>query len=105
MKAIRHFQVLILFGAFFSLNFSAIAQTADEDLIQRLEKDFIHRGDLIDVDILGSSEFDWRGTLTRKEISTDWILLKNPFSRFVKQLKKSKKASLWHIPNYCANRK
>ncbi|MEO6590567.1 MAG: SLBB domain-containing protein [Pyrinomonadaceae bacterium] len=28
------------------------------------EKDLIHLGDTIDVDILGSAEYDWRGTLT-----------------------------------------
>lgn len=28
------------------------------------EEDLIHAGDLIDVDIIGSTEFDWRGTLS-----------------------------------------
>jgi protein involved in polysaccharide export with SLBB domain len=28
------------------------------------EENLIHRGDLIDVDVVGSTEYDWRGTLT-----------------------------------------
>ena len=28
------------------------------------EEDLIHQGDLIDVDVIGSTEFDWRGTLS-----------------------------------------
>lgn len=61
MKAVNHFRIIILFGAIFVMNFSVVAQNTAEILT---EEDLIHQGDLIDVDILGSSEFDWRGTLT-----------------------------------------
>lgn len=65
MKEVRCFHILLLFSALCLLNFSAAAQVSDgisQDKIS--ENDLIHSGDLIDVDVLGSSEFDWRGTLT-----------------------------------------
>ena len=47
------------------LNFSAAAQDAVEILSEKpSENDLIHPGDLIDIDVLGSNEYDWRGTLT-----------------------------------------
>lgn len=66
MNAVRYFfQILILFGAVLILNFSIIAQSTDNITDEKMpEKDLIHHGDLIDVDIIGSIEFDWRGTLT-----------------------------------------
>lgn len=64
MKAVRYFQILLFCGMFFS-GFSADARNVVENSPDKMsENDLIHSGDLIDVDILGSSEFDWRGTLT-----------------------------------------
>lgn len=64
MKETRCFHIL-LFSALFFLNFSAVAQDGNGISNDKIsENDLIHSGDLIDVDILGSSEFDWRGTLT-----------------------------------------
>src|SRR5215218_6200785 len=34
------------------------------DSAEKTEADLIHTGDLIDVDIVGSTEYDWRGKLT-----------------------------------------
>ncbi len=48
-------------------NTSASGQTVSADETRQdfdPEKDLIHFGDVIDVDILGSVEYDWRGTLT-----------------------------------------
>lgn len=65
MKKAWHYYILLLFGALCLLNFSAAAQNGTENSQNKIsENDLIHSGDLIDVDILGSSEFDWRGTLT-----------------------------------------
>jgi protein involved in polysaccharide export with SLBB domain len=65
MKTIRYIQLLLLFGAFLILHFPTHAQNTDDTLVSKISKnDLIHPGDLIDVDILGSNEFDWRGTLT-----------------------------------------
>jgi protein involved in polysaccharide export with SLBB domain len=42
---------------------SALPETIPPDKIQA-EENLIHHGDLIDVDILGSFDYDWRGRLT-----------------------------------------
>lgn len=42
---------------------SAVPETINTDKIQS-EENLIHHGDLIDVDILGSFDYDWRGRLT-----------------------------------------
>lgn len=59
------FILAVIFFCFGS--FSVTAQTpvtAETPLPIDPEKDLIHLGDTIDVDILGSVEYDWRGTLT-----------------------------------------
>ena len=64
MKAVRYLQLLLFCALFFSA-VSVNAQNNSELSTENLsENDLIHSGDLIDVDILGSNEFDWRGTLT-----------------------------------------
>ncbi len=64
MKAVRQLQIL-LFSIFLLSGISLNAQKTTDDLPGNLsENDLIHSGDIIDVDIIGSSEFDWRGTLT-----------------------------------------
>ena len=64
MKAVRQIQILF-FIIFLLSGISLNAQKTTDDLPENLsENDLIHSGDIIDVDIIGSSEFDWRGTLT-----------------------------------------
>jgi len=40
------------------------AAQAEPPVIFITEENFIHSGDLIDIDVVGSVEYDWRGTLT-----------------------------------------
>ncbi len=42
------------------------------------EENLIHAGDLIDVDIVGSTEFDWRGTLTAEGFLSNINYSENP---------------------------
>lgn len=60
---------------FFSFSASATFLSAQEKAadsiseketskISQTEEDLIHQGDLIDVDVIGSTEYDWRGTLS-----------------------------------------
>ncbi|CAN5741847.1 hypothetical protein BH20ACI4_BH20ACI4_18820 [soil metagenome] len=58
--------ILIIF-CFTFWNSTAFGQTTEPEKTPTgfdPEKDLIHFGDVIDVDILGSVEYDWRGTLT-----------------------------------------
>jgi protein involved in polysaccharide export with SLBB domain len=58
--------ILIIF-CFILWNISASGQTTEPEKTPPdfdPEKDLIHFGDVIDVDILGGVEYDWRGTLT-----------------------------------------
>lgn len=43
-----------------------------------LEENLIHPGDLIDVDVVGSTEFDWRGTLTPEGFLNSLNYTENP---------------------------
>lgn len=63
IKFVRYSQTLVVIGLMSFLCLTAIGQTDGENL-PVAEDNYIHRGDLIEVDIVGSSEFDWRGTLT-----------------------------------------
>lgn len=58
--------ILIIF-CFIFCGVAAAAQTPPADESSQEfdpERDLIHFGDVIDVDVLGSVEYDWRGTLT-----------------------------------------
>ena len=61
-------KLVYIFGiSFFFASASIVAQTPTPSPVperQNKEVDLVHFGDLIDVDFLGSFEFDWRGTLT-----------------------------------------
>jgi protein involved in polysaccharide export with SLBB domain len=62
----RSFFILLIF-CFILADTSAFGQTTEPEKTPAdfdPEKDLIHFGDIIDVDILGSVEYDWRGTLT-----------------------------------------
>lgn len=59
------FLIFLLFGIF--LQISVRGQTTSVEPVpeaDQSEAESIHFGDLIDVDIVGSVEFDWRGTIT-----------------------------------------
>lgn len=58
--------ILIIFCFIFGNTFAFGQTTEPEKTPPEFdpEKDLIHFGDLIDVDILGGVEYDWRGTLT-----------------------------------------
>ncbi|HMJ08902.1 MAG TPA: SLBB domain-containing protein [Pyrinomonadaceae bacterium] len=61
--------ISLLFPAFFSCAIYTFAQSDIAALSsvppsQESTIDLVHLGDLIDVDVVGSFEFDWRGTLT-----------------------------------------
>ncbi len=53
-------------------------QSKSKISVQVLEADLIHFGDLIEVDIVGSSEFDWRGTLTAEGFLEAFTFSENP---------------------------
>jgi protein involved in polysaccharide export with SLBB domain len=64
MKLPKSFQFsIVLFSIFLCPVFVAAQAPTAQENIQR-EEDLIHFGDLIDVDVLGSLEHDWRGRLT-----------------------------------------
>lgn len=70
MKSWKRFCLLYIFVCCIgSFQIIADAQTAPPEPIQQTaaaqiaEENLIHAGDLVDVDIVGSTEFDWRGTL------------------------------------------
>ena len=42
------------------------------------ESDLIHNGDLLDVDVVGSTEYDWRGTLNPEGFINGITFLENP---------------------------
>jgi protein involved in polysaccharide export with SLBB domain len=48
----------------FSCCLAAFSQISQQTQENKKTKNLIHFGDLIEVDVLGSTEFDWRGTLT-----------------------------------------
>ncbi|MDM7924023.1 MAG: hypothetical protein QUS14_17160 [Pyrinomonadaceae bacterium] len=43
---------------------SALPQSSND--LSRRAAELIHYGDLIDIDVVGSFEYDWRGTLTQE---------------------------------------
>ncbi len=55
-------QLLLLFCCILFLRVAVASQSPTPQ--PRSEEELVHFGDLIDVDILGGFEFDWRGTLT-----------------------------------------
>jgi protein involved in polysaccharide export with SLBB domain len=64
MKLPKSFQFSIVLFSILLCRIVAAAQAPPaQENVQR-EEDLIHFGDLIDVDVLGSVEFDWRGRLT-----------------------------------------
>ncbi len=74
MKNERRYYFSFIFLCVISFQISILAQTAaptpetnSENVTleaQKSEEELIHSGDLVDVDVIGSTEYDWRGTLT-----------------------------------------
>lgn len=70
-KKLYHCSYFFLLGAFFLFPVAAQTPTPTPEAIAEIvpvspaksETDLIHAGDLIDVDVVGSLEYDWRGTL------------------------------------------
>lgn len=54
----------ICFILLFSCYLTTFSQISEKNQENKKTKNLIHFGDLIEVDVLGSTEFDWRGTLT-----------------------------------------
>lgn len=67
-SALKIYPALALFAICFLSTFSISQSTRETNIddgeAPRSQADLIHFGDLIDVDVIGSFEFDWRGTLT-----------------------------------------
>jgi protein involved in polysaccharide export with SLBB domain len=59
---VKQYLIIPFFLSWLILTFAANGARAQEHKIT--EDDLIHYGDVIDVDIVGGFEFDWRGTLT-----------------------------------------
>lgn len=60
-----HFILIAIFVCLWSIPvFSQTFETENTPVTIDPEKDLIHQGDTIDVDVVGSVEYDWRGTLT-----------------------------------------
>src|SRR6476661_8612901 len=70
MKAEKICRILVIFLCIFFSQSPIFAQTpaptATPETINQSEAELnlVHLGDLIDVDVLGSFKYDWRGTLT-----------------------------------------
>ena len=82
MKACySHFLTSVFFCIVF-LHGSAPAQNPEpqniSDSIQETESGLIHPGDLIDVDVIGSVEYDWRGTLNAEGFLDGIDYVENP---------------------------
>jgi protein involved in polysaccharide export with SLBB domain len=60
-----------------SLKFPLKFNSKDENKVLR-SLDLIHFGDLIEVDVIGSNEFDWRGTLTPEGYLNGLDFVENP---------------------------
>ena len=59
----RAITAIIFFLPAIGLAQSAVPPPASSPVDRMNEADYIHYGDLIDVDVIGSTEYDWRGTL------------------------------------------
>lgn len=69
MKIDKFYFFILIFACLFSRQnlVSAQEQKLDEPVSTdkfQTEEELIHAGDLVDVDVVGSTEYDWRGTLT-----------------------------------------
>ena len=64
MKRSWFIKIVLIFCLFDVAVFSQTSAPDESTKSFDPEKDLIHFGDIIDVDILGSVEYDWRGTLT-----------------------------------------
>lgn len=55
---------VLIFILFPTIGISQTPLNSSTSTTERKPSDLIHFGDLIDVDVIGSTEFDWRGSLT-----------------------------------------
>lgn len=68
MKAGKIWRISVFFICIFFWQSSNLAQTPDPETNNQVETELnlVHFGDIVDVDVLGSIEYDWRGTLNQE---------------------------------------
>ncbi len=74
-------KLYLFFSIFFCIVFlhnQSSAQTATSEPNQETEINLIHPGDLIDVDVIGSTEYDWRGKLNPEGFLDGVDFIENP---------------------------
>jgi hypothetical protein len=71
----------------------------------RKELNLVHPGDLVDVDVIGSTEYDWRATLTPEGFLEGGDYIENPISPYAVAKKKSLRTLPKHTAKFCATRK
>ena len=72
---------------------SAIPENLTENKSDEIEADLIHLGDLIDVDVVGSVEYDWRGTLNPEGFLSGINFTEDPIYGLCRTKKLSRKNS------------
>lgn len=81
-KKLYHFSYLLLCLIIWQNSVFAQIQAQTSEVIPAenldTETDLIHTGDLIDVDVIGSLEYDWRGTLNKEGFLDGLDLVENP---------------------------
>lgn len=82
-KSSYHFSYILVLILFLHGLISAQAPTpTPEDLSEKkpteIEANLLHLGDLIDVDVIGSVEYDWRGTLNPEGFLSGINFVENP---------------------------
>jgi protein involved in polysaccharide export with SLBB domain len=77
---ILFFLCLFIWQSFVFAQEQKSENTSEAKLTEALltEENLIHHGDLIDVDVVGSVEYDWRGTLTPEGIINGIDYIENP---------------------------
>ena len=88
MKNDRQYYFSFIFLCVISIQLSILAQTAtptpEVNSVnvplenRKSERELIHSGDLIDVDVVGSTEYDWRGTLNAEGFLNGINFTQNP---------------------------
>lgn len=82
-KSKYHFSYILVLILFLHILISAQTPTpTSEDLSEKkpteIEANLLHFGDLIDVDVIGSTEYDWRGTLNPEGFLNGINFVENP---------------------------
>lgn len=86
MESSKPYQISYIFLCVFCLQSLVFAQTPTPENISanspieiaKIEASLIHLGDLIEVDVIGSTEYDWRGTLNPEGFLNGVDFIENP---------------------------